>query len=274
MGLSSNVLWHQTSEEYFYKILSEKRLKYAYSLERVIAPEGGKEIAFPMISMCNLPLSEFSGYISRYGGFSLGFSQQWGKINGFTSVWYCDDTSKVRKSLVTDLKKKSGEVTSLIIKVFSYIKLTEDEMPKRNYSNYRFADEREVRLVPTFEELNAINEKALLDKNKYDEYKNAKGNPTINLSVSYDMGDLRYLIVPTEEDAENVAEFFRKQGLSLTIPVLTHLQILNDFIGQDHNKRISIVDTLSDEELLQAARKHLNSKDKDVLKQLRTLLDN
>ena len=36
MGLSSNILWHQTGEEGFYAILKSKRLRYSYCLERII----------------------------------------------------------------------------------------------------------------------------------------------------------------------------------------------------------------------------------------------
>lgn len=245
----------------FSKYLKRKKIKYAYSLERVIAPENDTEIAFPMISMCNLPLSEFSGYISKYGGYSLGLSQQWGKANGFTSVWYCDDTSKIRKSLVDDLKKKdkTGEINALLVKVYSYIKLTEDQMPKRNYLNYRFADEREVRLVPSSDELNKIGSQALLVKQAYEMYKAEHGNPTINLDVAFDLSDLRYLIVPTAAEAKKVSDFFYQKGITLLIPILTHQQILEDFIGKDHNKLISIVDNLTADELIKAARKSKQS---------------
>lgn len=274
MGLSSNVLWHQTKKQYFFQILKEKQLKYAYSLERVIAPEGGKEIAFPMISMCNLPLCEFSGYLTKYGGYSLGFKQEWAKKNGFSSVWYCDDTSSIRKSLVEDLRKKdiNGDVTSLLVKVFAYIKLTEDEMPNRNYSNYRFADERELRSVPTTSALKDKKYKMLLPNYEYEKYKEQNGNPTIDISLDFQLGDLAYLIVPTEEDVYNVLDILLSEGIK-HLPIFTHQQIIDDFIGQDHNKRISIVDTLTEDELLQAARKHAKQNNKDMLKQIKLLFE-
>ena len=35
MGLSSNILWHQTRRDAFFKILRTKEILYSYSVERV-----------------------------------------------------------------------------------------------------------------------------------------------------------------------------------------------------------------------------------------------
>lgn len=57
MGLSSNILWHQTGEEGFYAILKSKRLRYSYCLERIIPEFRLEPIAFPMISVSDYPFS-------------------------------------------------------------------------------------------------------------------------------------------------------------------------------------------------------------------------
>lgn len=57
MGLSSNILWHQTDEKGFYDILRSKKLFYSYSREKIILLFDFKPVAFPMISVSDYPLS-------------------------------------------------------------------------------------------------------------------------------------------------------------------------------------------------------------------------
>ena len=184
-------------------------------------------------------------------------------------TWQNPEQLFVAQELINKVKSKCCGIK---VKVYSYIKLTEDQMPKRNYLNYRFADEREVRLVPSSDELNKIGSQALLVKPAYEMYKAEHGNPTINLDVAFDLSDLRYLIVPTAAEAKKVSDFFYQKGITLLIPILTHQQILEDFIGQDHNKVVSIVDNLTADELIKAVRK--NMRDIDFKKQLDELLRN
>lgn len=55
MGLSSNILWHQTNEKGFYNILKSKMLLYSYSLEKIVPLFRLTPIAFPMISVSDFP---------------------------------------------------------------------------------------------------------------------------------------------------------------------------------------------------------------------------
>ena len=66
MGLSSNILWHQTNEKGFYEILESKKLRFSNCLERIIPEFKLEPIAFPMISVSEYPLSEI-GNIGRIG---------------------------------------------------------------------------------------------------------------------------------------------------------------------------------------------------------------
>lgn len=89
MGLSSNILWHQTNEDSFYKILKSKKLLYSYSLEKIIPSFYFKPVAFPMISMSDYPVSEIGSNSWAYGDYCIGFRQIWGVKAGFSPVWYC-----------------------------------------------------------------------------------------------------------------------------------------------------------------------------------------
>ena len=93
MGLSSNILWHMTNSEAFFSILKSQELRYSYSLERVMPiPQG---VAFPMISMCDLPFSEIATTKWSYGNYAIGLSREWGLKKGFSPVWYSDYDSSM-----------------------------------------------------------------------------------------------------------------------------------------------------------------------------------
>lgn len=89
MGLSSNILWHQTNEQGFYEILKSKKLRYSYCLERIVPEFKLKPIAFPMISVSDYPLSEIGNNQWAYGNYCIGFKQIWGVKAGFSPVTYC-----------------------------------------------------------------------------------------------------------------------------------------------------------------------------------------
>lgn len=48
MGLSSNVLWHQTKKDGLMGILKAKKLYFSYSLENILSFREIGGIAFPM----------------------------------------------------------------------------------------------------------------------------------------------------------------------------------------------------------------------------------
>lgn len=105
MGLSSNILWHQTDKESFYHILASKQLLYSYSLERIIPTFKLKPVAFPMISVSDYPLSEIGNNNWAYGNFCIGFRQDWGEKVGFSPVCYCSYGSRSLRQLDVLLNK-------------------------------------------------------------------------------------------------------------------------------------------------------------------------
>ena len=244
MGLSSNILWHQTNYNSLRKIIRSKRILCAYSIEDV-ADIVGQELAFPMVSMCDLPLSEFTEYQGKYGDYSIGLSREWGIKNRFTPLWYYESKSRVpqllKKQFENAVASGDGSILSLI-GVVSYMKKTEGPLPKHNYSTYRFYDEREVRYVPSFEYLVYGGEKPVLTRDEYDQYKAAHQNvSTINASVSFDWKDVRYIIVKEEKQIATMIDYLAKQGCdNKTIAVFSAKQVYQDFIGYKHNVEIPL----------------------------------
>lgn len=88
MGLSSNTFWHQTRKDGLKGIINSQCLYYGYSLEDLTPAGYNVKFAYPMVSVCDLPLSETGNYLKKYGDYTLGFSSEWGKKHGFSTVWY------------------------------------------------------------------------------------------------------------------------------------------------------------------------------------------
>ena len=247
MGLSSNVLWHQTKKQGLMNILKTKKLYFSYCLEDILASERMKGIAFPMVSLCDLPLSEFGAGKWAYGNYALGFSRKWGMEKGFNPVCYCLNDSEFFTSQVGNLGEafKSGNV-ELIEKAlypFAYMKFVEGPLWKKRYANYRFYDEKEIRLVPTAEDI--ADYSCFLDDINYEKYKNThKGSSALGTcGVSFEYSDLKYVIVESDQNRKVVQGFFQKQHVDYSyITILTKSQILEDIVGENHNVELPKLD--------------------------------
>lgn len=164
MGLSSNILWHQTNRAGIEAILKSKYLLFSYSRELV--PGDDTSRAFPMISLCDLPFSEMSDYLGKYGDYTIGFDREWGVKNHFNPVWYCNDGSYAVRIIREQINKKRLYTAAYVKPVEGYL-----ETDKYTYLNYRYYDEREVRIVLSEQTMTDNNEKWSLSKNEYDDYK-------------------------------------------------------------------------------------------------------
>ncbi|MBV3430531.1 hypothetical protein KSW92_13565, partial [Prevotella copri] len=89
MGLSSNVLWHQTKKDGLMGILKAKKLYFSYSLENILSFREIGGIAFPMISLCDLPLSEFTDSKWAYGDYAIGLSREQGQEGCRRRIYFC-----------------------------------------------------------------------------------------------------------------------------------------------------------------------------------------
>ena len=140
MGLSSNILWHQTNESGFYEILKSKRLRYSYCLERIIPEFKLNPVAFPMISVSDYPFSEIGNNKWAYGNYSIGFNQKWGEKVGFSPVCYCSYGSRslhqLNRLLEEAIKTESQKLFGLSMFLFSHMKFV--EAPLSTWQNFEY----------------------------------------------------------------------------------------------------------------------------------------
>ena len=264
MGLSSNVLWHQTSKDGFFKILKSRKILYSYSLEKSFPLKDDKGVAFPMISLSDIPICEMPHNKWTYGDYAIGFSRDWGNKNKFTPVWYCESLSNVYR-LLSDLtiktledaeknderaeeyKKRLGNYLYL----FSNVKFVQGPLPKRNYKNYRFYDEREYRLVPLKDIWEQNGYQPVLFEKDYEKYKENNGSSLLDIGLDFTLKDIKYLIVKSEANKSEVDKVLKKHKEASHIHVFTKAQILEDLIGIEHNVKVGVdnINSLSFDEL-------------------------
>ncbi len=256
MGLSSNTLWHQTRKGALEKIIKEKLFSFSYSKETL---PSNKVFAFPMISLCDLPFSEFADYITKYGGYSIGMSKDWGLRNRFNPVWYCNYES----CAIEDIKQ-----SEMFYKTSSYIKPIEGELivRGRKFNNYRYMDEREVRLTPQKKELQERGIKPYLTVEEYKTYKEQNNNSSkIPLHIPFEWNDIKYIIVQNSDNKDEFRELLKKLGCdNNNIHIYDSKQIKEDIIGIGHNKEARFYLPENHKELISLAMQLSQQKGADL----------
>lgn len=258
MGLSSNILWHQTNYKNLRKILKDKRILCSYGMEDM-SQFLGQKLAFPMVSMCDLPFSEMSSYQGKYGDYAIGLSRDWGVQHKFNPVWYCDPQSMAADALrngFTNLTGGQSKDVLLLINILSHVKLVEGELTRHNYKSYRYYDEREVRFVPSPLYMMNLGYKPVLNEADYDTYKaNNAGASSLGFGVEFDWPDIKYLIVKEDKHIPVFRRLITKLGCPLElVHIFSSSQVKDDFIGADHNVAIPRY-SFDEEDLKEAIKK-------------------
>lgn len=189
-----------------------------------------------MLSLCDIPLADILDYLEKYDGYSIGLSREWGKKHNMSPVIYCEPTSNLLIDIQDLIINHNNNINIYFWKLFSHIKNHEGKLPKFNYINYRFYNEREIRITPQFEELKQNNINPLLNKQEYYEYKQNHNNSPLlpeMLYVPFDYSDIKYIIVKNEDDID---DFKKIIGDTAKINYFTIQQVKKDIIGIDHNK--------------------------------------
>lgn len=246
MALSSNSLIHFTSDKESLKGILENNFKVFNCRESIVLDSRKSSWIIPMISFCDIPLSEIKDHISKYGHYGIGMTKEWAVRKGLNPVLYMAKTSMLSKSYKKAWDKSVvespdqedwSEDERCFSDVLRYIKNYDGDLVRKGSTikDYRFSDEREWRYVPPYSskyEFLVSTEWYERDNNKSDA--DAKLE---SLRLGFEPGDIKYIII--EKDAE-IGEFIdhlrRAKGKSyslheierLTTRILTTDQIMSD----------------------------------------------
>lgn len=217
MNLYPDILFHFTrNESNLYEILNHT-FKVSYAREKIIGPTQTKEFAVPMVSFCDLKLSELKRFTEQYGTFGIGLTKSWAARMGLTPIMYVSKESEVADKLITGIKtyfnhidriddqKSLNDLTTSyhsILNILRFIKNYEADLYRHGVlfqENYRFANEREWRHVPSID-LDFIDVPPFVDIDKIrgDAKKLMYNNKIDYLRLSFQPDDIKYLIVESE----------------------------------------------------------------------------
>lgn len=245
MGLSSNTIIHFTSEKSsLMGILSENfRLKYC---KEVIQwnDKSQNNLHVPMVSFCDIPLSQIKNHISNYGHYGIGLSREWAIRNGLNPVLYIQSDSKLANSYkgfvdalprLIDPKVKMSEKEPFrqFLDVLRYVKNYEAPLTRgeNTIEDYRFSDEREWRYVPDYS-----SSCSMIYTSKDFPKKEAEESLS-DMRLHFEPNDVKYIIIKDDEEiSEFIAHLRKAKGKKYTqddierlaTRILTSEQIHND----------------------------------------------
>ena len=221
MQISSDSIFHLTkSKEILINILTEG-FKFSYC--RDIFKNGNSIINFytPIVSFCDIPLSQIEDHVSKYGKYGIGLSKKWAQRMRLNPVLYMDKESFLFESYLTVYKeyitKKAGfnwkelsEPEKGIIEILRYTKMVQDDLYRESTGmiyDYKFSDEKEWRIAAGFsEEYSMLLDGFIVDAG---ERKHEMNQHLENLRLEFEDDDIKYLIFENEEERVEIIKDIR-----------------------------------------------------------------
>lgn len=251
MSILPSTVFHFTTKEGLKGILSDN-FWIKYCIEMIEHPGAPIEIAIPMVSFCDIKLSQIQEHIEKYGSYGIGLSKEWAFESDLNPVLYMNSNSSLFEGFINFvrnghkyyLQRNIGAKEYLdLSNVVRYMKAYRGKLIRKNkiiIDDYLFADEREWRYVP--KTVDAINPSFMpfLRKEDYStpELKEAANNKLINERLKFNANQIQYIIVKKEEERNEIIDHIRtvkgknyteKEIDRLTSRILSIEGIIKDF---------------------------------------------
>ncbi len=200
-----------------------------------------QEMAYPMVSFCDLPIGKLNEHIKYYGSYGIGMRKRWALKNGLTPALYVIPNSHFAKNIIdSQLKiffledertKKNerldGEYDSknLIFNILARSKPFEgNDLKKVNEGKRLFYHEREWRYVPDIQAVPLGISKANFDRSK-DHYNTALAEQSM---LHFAPEDVLYILVKNEYEIPALIQFINSNLSDKYAP--SQLQLLQSKI--------------------------------------------
>ena len=246
MAISSNALFHFTKKfETLIEILESGGFWPRYCKEY---GWDEKNFAVPIVSLCDIPLTQIKEHTSFYGNYGIGLSKEWRENNNrICPVFYLTKKSPAISTLNTlrrySLKYKqiSEKVTEYIHRFFSLIKKYYGQTINKEDKkvNKTFYDEKEWRYIPDIPYKDSIIwRNKFSTENEYEAKINESHIKTKNHLALFTPNDIKYLIIEKDEERmeliKNIDSIYSNKYSQdelwiLKSKILTCKQIQEDF---------------------------------------------
>ena len=227
MPVSSNTLIHFTNDKERLKSIFLDNFRIGYCKEAPTLGGSGTNCYVPMVSFCEIPLSQIKDHISKYGEYGIGLTREWGVRNKLNPVLYLEPRSLLsesyraaanyflsRASLEKEVVARSDDYFRAVLalgEMLSYTKNYEGELVRRDgrkTENYRFSDEREWRYVlPSQNGSTPI----MSEEHFQSPAGQARSRDLIaRVRLELEPNDIRYVIIRDESEIHEFVEHLRR----------------------------------------------------------------
>jgi hypothetical protein len=245
MPLSSDTLIHFTKSKRALKRILKENFRVFNCKETIILDGKKNTLRVPMVSFCDIPLSEVKEHIGKYGPYGIGMTKDWGVQKGLNPVLYVSQTSTLSRSYRTAYKHYAydspGDIDSwsneqkALGDVLRYVKNYEAPLSRkgRTWPNYRFSDEREWRYVPPYSEKCDM----FVHESYYEDNSEDVDKLLLPLRLKFEPNDIKYVIIKDDSEIGEFVDHLRRvKGTNyslhdierLTTRILTAEQIETD----------------------------------------------
>jgi Putative abortive phage resistance protein AbiGi, antitoxin len=208
MPLSANTVFHLAENKSSLQGILLEDFRVHYCLETITLAGETFKARIPMVSFCDIPLSEIKDHIFKYGNYGIGLTKEWAQRSGLNPVLYMESESLLAHSystafhsLVVDTDGFTDGQRSLV-DVLRYFKNYQAALERKGKTipDYRYSVEREWRYVPPSEwdcEMivgvkEYLHEKAEIDRK------------VETLRLKFTPNDIKYIIIESDDE---IAEF-------------------------------------------------------------------
>lgn len=246
MPLSSSNLTHFTDKKENLLGILKENFKVYFCKETVYL--GGTPTSFycPMISFCDIPMSEIKDHIKKYGSYGIGLTKNWAIKNGLNPVLYVASNSELSRSYQTAInhfvfhpEKMTHRATKeemALTDVLRYMKNYEGPLIRKGElinENYRFSDEREWRFSPPFND----KEQMIADDEDFEKDSENLTKMYEEHRLTFEPNDIRYIIIKEDSEINEFITHLRSVKGSysyndvdrLMARIITTEQIFDDF---------------------------------------------
>ena len=214
MAFSTNLIIHYTSSLAILMAILDEGFKIKYCNEELRLGIGSSNTAHPMVSFCDIPLSNSQNHFNAYGEYGIGLTKEWASKNKINPVLYIDRHSLIAEIIHELIKSNMQEAR--IHRIKSCAKNYSGAMNKGNMpdsiSEYRFYDEREWRFIPCREdkEFTKCKSAISLKTEIYLENKDKYNEQVSGYRLRFEPNDISYIIVKSTKEVPALINFLRK----------------------------------------------------------------
>lgn len=252
-GRYPNTLFHFTDKNGLLGIL-KSNFRISYAREKIVGSTLKREFGAPMVSFCDLRLSEVSDHMKAYDEYGIGMSKEWANANGLNPVCYLNTPCRLNDNLIGAIDEffkhlktiQDGDQHQImanaymnLMDLYRYIKNYDGELWRRGVlkdPNFRFANEREWRYVPP---LNPNDPYSFVPLSRIDTdaKKASMSNHYANSPLYFEPKDIRYIIVAKDSERDEIIEhvfhaketkYGKNEARRLASRILTAEQINDD----------------------------------------------